>query len=174
MDQKGVQMNNRSVEILRELNRELEEHLAVGKALARSVEVCTLIKFATDINFSNRSKWLYEEQMNPEVYAREFKTIHINTGRRSGKTSAIFALGGRRDLVIVHNKATEDRLKNDYPAFRGKISALSTFITSFEVVQRIENFDRVWIDEPSLVNQNHTLSEIYRKTVADLYIKLGP
>lgn len=111
-----------------------------------------------------------EGHLGQRAFNREFKTIHINIGRRVGKTFAIGSLAKLGDLIIVHNVGTKDRMIHDYPRCNAGICTISDLIENLSVTQK---FDYIWIDEPNLCENYKDINSIYDILDANLFIKLG-
>lgn len=109
------------------------------------------------------------------IYNREYKTIHLNIGRQSGKTYSMMQLARRGDLIIVHNEDTRRRLIQNYPNCLAEIITTGgigrTYGYATFAYRTQHSFDRVWVDEPSLhnVRELHLVWELTSK----LFILLG-
>lgn len=135
-----------------------------------------LIRHAIAANLVSRQKLpeYVEKSVGQNEFASDFKTIHLNVGRRTGKSTAIMTLARKSDLIVVHNEDSKRRLKYENP------HCLATFNSIHDVVLGsiglrgnipARTFDYVWIDEPNLCDYDINL--IYEHTRANLYIKLG-
>lgn len=112
---------------------------------------------------------------------REFKTIHLNVGRCSGKTHTICTLARKDDLIVVANEAIKRRLISDYPYCLATIGTISEIIINLGSGLYIgiqsrgmdHYFPRVWIDEPYLCDDYKDINALYDLIDADLFIRLG-
>ena len=129
-----------------------------------------LIQNAVKLNYQNRPD---TNIMSPERYARDFKTIHLNVGRGSGKTSAIEALARPTDLLIVHNYNTAETLRSRN--FICPINTIEGVLMSANTLRgrNVKKYHWVWIDEPNLCDNVVDINKIYETVEADLFIKLG-
>lgn len=133
-----------------------------------------LLDHAIQLNYLNRP--LVKTHLNPIEYAKEFKTIHINIGRRSGKTHLIMSTARENDLVIVSSYIHKMQLLECFPYFLGTIQSMPEIILSaYGLRGKVKPIvcDRVWIDEPALCEQYNNGSSIHERIDANLYIKLG-
>lgn len=139
-----------------------------------------LIKHAIKLNKENRDR-LEKEGLFPislEVVNKEFRTIHVNIGRRTGKTRAMMTLARKDDLIIVHSEFHKSTIRRDYPNCLATIitpSMLSGFSPSY-VYWAKDKFDYVWFDEPKLItrsNSGYNHGMIFSSINANLFIKLG-
>lgn len=138
-----------------------------------------LIKHAIASNLNNRQKLpeYAEKYVNQSQFVREFKTIHLSVGRRTGKSIAMVTLAREGDLIIVHNEETKRRLKYEYPHCLATINSIYDVVLGSlglrgPIPPRI--FDYVWIDELHLCERSgYKIDHVYEKTRANLYIKLG-
>ena len=138
-----------------------------------------LIRHSVKLNYNNRLNHLNDCMNRPDLitktqHAREFKTIHINVGRRSGKTTAIESLARPTDLMIVHNYHTM-KVLNGRNNFICPINTVSGVVLASNGLKGkiIKKYDWVWIDEPSLCDDAVDINEIYKTIDADLFILLG-
>ena len=129
-----------------------------------------LIKHAVDLNYQNQNR----QDTQPERYAREFKTIHLNVGRRSGKTTAIEALARPTDLLLFPNYHTMETLRSRH-YFLCPINTIEGVLLSANTLHGriIKKYNWVWIDEPSLCDDVVDINRIYETIDADLFILLG-
>lgn len=139
-----------------------------------------LIKHAIAMNITNRQKLpeYAEKYVSQAQFSGEFKTVHLNVGRRTGKTSAMITLARKGDLIIVHDEDTKRRLKYEYPHCLATINSIyDVVLGSKGLYGRVppRKFDYVWVDEPRCCDRGGyaTFNDIYEETRANLYIKLG-
>lgn len=135
-----------------------------------------LIKFAISANDQLRTRVPkdIETYLHILEYSREYKTVHINIGRCTGKTHAIMTLSRKNDLVIAHTEQTKSHLLRTYPEFLGTIETISTIHRRvFDRPNNRTSYDYVWIDEPRLIEKFGSIGDIYRYAHANIYIKLG-
>ena len=141
-----------------------------------------LIKSTIRLNDSICRNGIAQKHLHPLAYMKEFRTIHINAGRQTGKTQAMLHLARPRDLIIVHNLDNADRLRSHNQNCLAPIMSVRELII-FSQRQDII-CDYVWLDEPEQCMKyqvysshsyfNTTLeSLIYNKIKANLIIKLG-
>jgi hypothetical protein len=82
-------------------------------------------------------------------FNREFKTIHLNGGRQSGKTDTMCRLARKDDLIVVHNEDTRRNIIRAYPNLLAQIITTSSLERHQMLRGRLDNkFNYVWIDEP--------------------------
>ena len=120
------------------------------------------------LNFDNRNS-LHPSNINsmhPAEFAKEFKTIHMNMGRQTGKTSLMLDLARPTDLIIVPTMAMVDSLYHRSGTCRAQIV---TFSSVFR--RRFHNVGYAWVDEPSLYGKDFNF--LYSHIDAELFIKLG-
>lgn len=106
--------------------------------------------------------------ISSQTFNRDFKSIHINFGRRTGKTRTIAALSRLNDLVIVHNENS----KNLFPPCCAEVKTMS------EVIRESRRpgaraYDYVWVDEPAMCMRIVDSHESLYTLDAQLFIKLG-
>lgn len=134
-----------------------------------------LIKHAIKLNSMNyEMKQRQSTMMHQVAYAMDFKTIHLNVGRRTGKSTAMMTLARKSDLIVVHNEEVKRRLKHEYPHCLATINSIHDVVLGSVGLRGnipARTFDYVWIDEPNLCDYDINL--IYEHTRATLYIKLG-
>lgn len=121
-------------------------------------------------NFDHRFKLhpSCENMISPASFAREFKTIHLNVGRQTGKTSMMMELARPSDLIVTSTLSMLDHLYQ----IRGKCRAEIVTVSSLRYVRyRDLGNSWVWMDEPSFFNGS--INEVYNRVQAGLYIKLG-
>lgn len=143
-----------------------------------------LIKHAIKIHEDNYNMSNYGILPDYE-FQKEFSTIHLNVGRRSGKTSSMMTLAKQGDLIIVHNFFAKERLRKDYRDNLATIKTIHELLRDScngrvcKCINQIQHFGYVWIDEPKLIfnsishNDAYDYYMIYKLIRADLFIKLG-
>lgn len=126
-----------------ECQEELPNQLYVSDVLGQLMEA----------NLVNQKKFNIQDFMSYEGYARNHRTVSVNFGRQTGKTTAIKKLCGYGDVVFAHNAGWKKELARFLPTDRD----LSIF--TFNDTQQCsftlgkKNKFRVWIDEASLFKQ---------------------
>ena len=135
-----------------------------------------LIKHAIKIHEDNLSKldmYRLECSMGTENFQQEFKTIHLNIGRITGKSFAASMLARPQDLIITHNTARADSFIKQYPnTLAGVIPIRKLFPDRGRNTEHYI-YDWVWIDEPSLCDDFYDINQVYTTIQANLFIKLG-
>lgn len=106
-----------------------------------------------EANLANQKKFDIQDFMSYYGYARNHKTVSVNFGRQTGKTTAIKKLCGYGDVIFAHSIGWKQELKRVLPTDQ------NLSILTFNDMQKLSftlgkktNF-RVWIDEVSLFNQ---------------------
>ncbi len=98
-----------------------------------------------------------KEELSITDWAKEFATVNINLGRRTGKTTAINTLSGSLDnsMVICYNYTL---LKLQY---KGNYDA----ITAAQLGHRdiVDKPSFIFIDEPYLISSSIPKDTIYKK-----------
>jgi hypothetical protein len=107
--------------------------------------------------------------MSPPQYRREFKSIFLNVGRRTGKTATVVDFYKPGDLVVVHSA---DR-KSWFPRHMQVVSHQQFFDDISHRYASVNGPDNyIFFDEP--FNMTATNFEtLYHTTDAALYIFLG-
>lgn len=108
-------------------------------------------------------------EYDPVHYALDFCTVHVNIGRRSGKTHLIDDLAIANDVALFGSSA----LLNWYKYEHHQFGALNTVcnpdaLRAWEIKSRsIDYAYTVFVDEPALVSRayNMSIEEIYRHLV---------
>jgi hypothetical protein len=124
------------------------------------------------LNSVQRKKLDIDVVRNLQVcdYLREFGTISLNVGRQVGKSHYIKTHATENDLVIVYNMRNRDYYR-DCPA-----TVLSPLqLTPPPGIPPVK-YNKIYIDEPALVQRNISLYEVYFITGRDYdqtYILLG-
>lgn len=136
--------------------------------------VDALIRITEDNQVANEG---WQAMMAPGMWLREMSTVNLVVPRRVGKTSYIAKRARCADLVIVHNH----EMKREYRDSRAQV------ITIPELMGLIRGrtgrgFNRVYIDEPSLVfKTGFSIDELYSlfcgeygsHVCANMFIMLG-
>lgn len=137
----------------------------------------TLIQDAIEINrISQRYAIdsLSHRQMSIELYAKEFKTVRINCGRRSGHTIAIAKMATKHDVVICNTTLMRDEFK--YWNKELNVMSVHQCIRHPEALRGYEKYMTaryVFVDNASSYIDSHVMNSIYTSIHADLYILLG-
>lgn len=108
--------------------------------------------------------------LSPLEYRREYKSICLDVGRQTGKTTTVVDFYKQGDLVIVHNV---DRIR-DFPPHVNTVSHSHFFddISRRGKAKVDTEHNYIFIDEPyRMTSQN--LATLYTTTDAALYIFLG-
>lgn len=121
--------------------------------------------------------------LNPHQYAAEYKTIHLDVGRQTGKTHLMCTNARPTDLIIVHNQMTLDNLKHQYPMCKATFATVSMidridypFTGGYRSYPNYSEifYDYIWIDEPELSRRMYNTVNIVNATIgSNLIIKLG-
>lgn len=137
-------------------------------------KIIKIIKLMIELNESVRNQLsdIAKKHIKRSHFNREWGTIHINPGRRTGKTAAMCTLARTNDLIIVHNHATKNTLIRNNP------DCLAMIYTISEIINPINKgfghkFDYVWIDEYNLCENLYDTNQLYELIDANLFIKLG-
>lgn len=139
-----------------------------------AIECCTK-NIENVINISVMDRCMSRQNFN-----REFRTIHVNFGRRTGKTQTIAALSRPTDLVIVHNEET----KKHFPRCNAEVKTISEVIRhiqpspwrtscSCRCSEYVKKYEYVWIDEPALCMKFLDSYKAFYELDAQLFIMLG-
>lgn len=122
-------------------------------------------------------------EINPETekcfemvrFAREMKTIHINVGRKSLKSSTIALLSRPSDLIIVHDQNAKHNFIHNSPCCCSTIKCIDEVVSSADTLRGriVKKYDYVWIDEPELCEDHKDTNILYKVLSANLFIKLG-
>lgn len=114
-----------------------------------------LVNLAVNINLSNRSK-MNHQLLESCRFFPEFATVHINPGRRTGKTRYIIDHADKESLVIFGPSNTPIRqlMQNRFCVIEG-VSYLSIplYYEQFWNIFQGNDFShikKIYIDEPSL------------------------
>lgn len=127
-----------------------------------------LIKELAFLNINNRREGL-SRFMSPIQYKMECKTIRINPGRATGKTTAIKSLCRANDLIVVHN----EQAKSLYDSrFRGCCTSINNNWHEQRLFYGMNDYGWIFIDEPSLMDKSY-LESFYDVFDADLFVMLG-
>lgn len=132
-----------------------------------------LVGLAIFINKWNR-KSLVKEYFSATAFAMEACTVHINVGRRTGKSTYINKVVKPKDLIIVHDFVTKDMLL-DLRKSIGNADEFYQVITAHTLKGMDRKYfietqfpDTIYIDEPELVSRVIPVAEIYdRLTTRD-------
>jgi len=129
-------------------------------------ELAQIIKQLVTLNYNYRDA-SDESCLSECEYRREFKTVRVNPGRKTGKTTAIKELARPRDLIIVPNRCISQvmRLEGHIPC---EITTIDECAPSRMALFR---FNWVFVDEPKAGRVN--INYVYETIDADIYIILG-
>lgn len=123
------------------------------------------------IAFSKQNRMLYKEHfgsiqetMHAAAFAREFCTVHLDMGRRTGKTTYIKQHAGPDDVTIVMTAETRRR---EFVSVWGEVFAAHEVADDrFWMSRRGKSLGSpsniVYIDEPELVQRRCSLDRIYQ------------
>lgn len=101
-------------------------------------------------------------------YLRDFRTIRLDLGQRTGKSSAICELATQNDLVIARN---EGEARTNYPYCSAKIITVAQLDSG--AVQKM-NPDNVWVENVTYTSMS--ISFMYRqlaRSIHQRFILLG-
>lgn len=105
-------------------------------------------------NMDNQLAFEIQDYMSPAAYAREFKTIRVNYGRRTGKTTAIKDFVGFGDVVFAHSYLWKRELEKYILPINYNLSVLTYHDTQrLDFTLGKKNNFRVWIDEATLFGE---------------------
>lgn len=102
-------------------------------------------------NMDNQTKFAIRECDPLYHYAKQFKTVQLDFGRATGKTTAIKEWASAGDIVFAHNTRWKQELIKFLDANNRDITVL-TFDDAqrnFSTLSKKNNF-RVWFDETGL------------------------
>jgi hypothetical protein len=133
-----------------------------------------LLKFEKIINKVLKANLQLQQQMQQfrvnmsiSTFAREFQTVHISIGRRSGKTTYIINNAKCSDVVLVQNYY----MKKIYPySFRKNIIDINAFYCNacnYKGLLEIDMPETIWIDSVQYVDYSklyNAISDIYSKS----------
>jgi hypothetical protein len=104
------------------------------------------------------------QHLSPQEANQEYRTIRLDYGRATGKTSAILEMATDEDLIIVHNARERDRLLQ-----QTEVAVIAS--SQFDQILRPDGKYRyVWVNEPTACMAG--IRGLYALT-ADLFILLG-
>lgn len=98
--------------------------------------------------------------MSPEYWLRNMSTLDLVLPRRIGKTSYINDRAKSDDLVILHNHAMKNPYE-DSPALVVTPSEIERLLGRGVAARHA--FNRVYVDEPHMVFNEHYTSEIFSR-----------
>jgi hypothetical protein len=118
-----------------------------------------LMTEALRVNKEIRHQFGDSRCMSAIAYAREFCTVHVNPGRRTGKTSWALENVEKGDVIIVHNHHRQKILATQTRALVYSVGTLTHSDDGRGLHSR-----RVIIDEPALISSvaHDGLENIYR------------
>jgi len=120
---------------------------------------------AIALNKSNREKYAdnYKFMSMPQ-FAHEFQTVHIDLGRRMGKTEFIKDNVSKDDIIIVPSNKFEARIKFEYPfCFTvDNVILHDNYHTNLNnIIKEIPYDATIWMDEIGYAKRDVTA--IYQK-----------
>ena len=92
-----------------------------------------------------------KNELSPYEYVSEFRTVHLNYGRRTGKTQYINFHASEEDFILI----PELSWSRFYP---DKNIGSETILSN----SKLPTFDTIYVDEPAL---HHKLDECLRKLI---------
>jgi hypothetical protein len=126
----------------------------------------------TAVGFSVQNRRQYFEHfkqiragMHPAAFAREFCTVHIDLGRRTGKTTYIKQRAEPGDVIIT---MTADALRRDFSQI--DVDCYAAWMIAAERFQQSYRGKAprlIFIDEPELVQHYCKLETIYNLFAGD-------
>lgn len=121
-----------------------------------------ILKQAIDYNNECWIKFIADHPDIPLTYdaammAKEFRTVHLGTGRRAGKTIAIQSLADSNSLVIVHRSP----MISMYEAMQPKRDYSICTAENSKSIKR-NDLTRIYIDEPALLKRSD-IDDIYHR-----------
>lgn len=103
------------------------------------------------ISIENRKSIENLDQLNdsiyPSIFAREFKTVHCNIGRRTGKSRYIAERASPSDIIICHNEIIKRELYSN-----SKAQVITAGFLRDKLLSKtwIPNRKDIYVDEPFL------------------------
>lgn len=129
-----------------------------------------VIKLARAVNMTVQAEnQRAKEQLGPLFFAKAFKTIKIDLGRRAGHTSAIINLARFGDVVIVNNSFTAKEIAGEVNG------VLVTCDPSYWTHLLGKKADCIWVDASTTISKER-IEEIYTMALrfdANQIIMLG-
>ena len=117
-----------------------------------------------ELNKQNREicEQLY---MDPISYAREFGTVHVNCGRRAGKTQYIVDHATDKDLILVSNVSHKKLFKE----------AFTQALTVHDLNHACGFPDpvNIYVEDPSYIFKGALQGNLRISNMTDLYKKLA-
>lgn len=101
-----------------------------------------IIKANNDLHACFKTQFLEDDPSAIRKYLRDFRTIRLNYGVRTGKTLSIIRMATDDDLIIVRNHVHQVFMQSECKAEVRTIKDL-------EQSPAITRYCRVWIDEGS-------------------------
>jgi hypothetical protein len=111
---------------------------------------------------------------------KDSNTIHINTGRRTGKTTSIFKLARESDLIVVHSLYYKYNLMSNFRNNLAKITTPEDLIKDIKYIYPYNmvppstmyikkfKYNYIWIDEPYLCE--HTFNRYFKDSNFNLLV----
>jgi len=147
-----------------------------------------IITALIELNLRTRAEFFKEHPweklqyaMSQATFACEFCTVHVNPGRRAGKTTAILDLMKSDDALLVHSYDAKERVRREAWTYASKnIFAMNELVSP----NFIPNHFRgrrwapriIWVDEPELcfssVPHNFSLGHFYETFTQPPYADL--
>ena len=100
-----------------------------------------IIKLLISKSVKNRVKHLdCLPNISLQQFVSEFCTVNVNCGRRTGKTTSIYELAGKDDVIVISHA----RLMDTMPDTK------ATVLVEFAAGKTGKRFNTIYIDEPTL------------------------
>jgi hypothetical protein len=142
------------------LKQELKWFHRTSRRTVMEYKMKELITLALEANRKHREKFKDALQEMPLDYRtlRDYCTVRLDIGHRTGKTTAVIELAGPNDLIVVPN----ERVKYKYQrcVSLATCEAMGRLSTSTVLVGRA--FDRIWVEETMLYS-NGALVAMYER-----------
>lgn len=110
-----------------------------------------------EVAVQNRENFREVYCICPINWAKEFCTVHVNAGRRSGKTQYIKKHATSDDVVIVPDQNYKRIV------FGGFNDARVLTIDEVFCMERLPKCNRIYVDEPQLCFKSHALEGLYER-----------
>ena len=132
------------------------------------IDLATLVDLAIQ-DVENRKLSYDKECIGLFQYIKEFRTIHINTGRQQGKSSYIKEHAKPWDVVITHSPDVNEYKIKNIKAYNGaNINSLIDKRNYFGIPTYTRFIPRtIWIDEPTLLSSRYNMDKILSELLYD-------
>ena len=106
-------------------------------------EIIEIMEMMIELNLMNRLRCgqIAATKLPPDLWSKEFCTVHCNVGRCSGKTSFIKQAAKIGDLIVVQYVENKTHF----------INSSAKVISANEVTGETESYNFIYVDEPGEV-----------------------